>query len=105
MAATYRLRFFFDAGSGVCLWAANDAARSRFGYAVDAEQLPIPAPLAERLASLIAEYDRSIDWSHPPGPSPWDAQQKTQFQRDAMRAVELLAEALGADYEVVESAE
>lgn len=25
MAATYRIRFFFDHGSGICLWSGNDA--------------------------------------------------------------------------------
>lgn len=28
-APEYDLRYFFDAGSGVCLWASNEAARER----------------------------------------------------------------------------
>jgi hypothetical protein len=40
------LRFFFDAGSGVCLWAYDAEAKARFGYPVEAEMLDIPQSCA-----------------------------------------------------------
>lgn len=41
LAPKYRLRFFFDTGSGVCLWTANDAAREIYDYPVSMEALPV----------------------------------------------------------------
>ncbi|HEV2461879.1 MAG TPA: hypothetical protein VGS80_26275, partial [Ktedonobacterales bacterium] len=35
----YRIRFFFDYGSGICLWAGNALTRERFGYPIEAEHL------------------------------------------------------------------
>ena len=99
--AVLRLRFFFDAGAGTCLWAASDAARERYGYAVDAVALPIAAELAERLAAITAEYDSSIDWQDPGSPGPWSEVQRVDFE---VRSRDLLSElraALGASYEIV----
>lgn len=45
----YKLRYFFDFGSGICLWAANDAARDHFGYPVDSSKLPITSTLMHRV--------------------------------------------------------
>ncbi|MFC6661259.1 hypothetical protein [Deinococcus multiflagellatus] len=36
----YRLRFFFDTGSGICLWAGDPATEARYGLAVDPQTLP-----------------------------------------------------------------
>lgn len=60
-----RLRFFLDAGSGVCLWAQDDAAKARFGYAVDLDDLKLPRDLAADLMHLMADYDATIDWNDP----------------------------------------
>lgn len=60
-----RLRFFFDAGSGVCLWAQDEEAKQRFGYAVDLEALDLPRDLHADLTQLIADYDATIDWNNP----------------------------------------
>lgn len=35
-----RLRFFFDSGSGVCLWAGDAFTEDRYGLAVEAGALP-----------------------------------------------------------------
>ena len=52
-----RVRFFFDAGSGVCLWAQDDEAKARFGYPVEAGDLDIPAELRAEIEQLVADYD------------------------------------------------
>jgi hypothetical protein len=102
MAATYRVRFSFDAGAGICLWAANDATRERYGYAIDAASLPIPESLGQRLVALIADYDSSVNWDYPPDPGPWDPPRESQFQEHATQVLALLRETLGAEYEVVD---
>jgi len=62
-----RLRFFFDAGSGVCLWAQNEAAKTRFGYPVEAGDLDIPAELRAEIEQLITDYDDTFPWDDPGG--------------------------------------
>jgi hypothetical protein len=49
---TLRLRYFFDAGSGTCLWSGNSAAEACFGYAVDMDDLPLGANTRDALRHL-----------------------------------------------------
>lgn len=50
-----RLRFSFDAGSGVCLWAMDAEAKARFGYPVEAEMLDIPQALRAEIEQLVTD--------------------------------------------------
>ncbi len=63
--ARFALRLLLDAGAGVCLWSVNDAARARFGYAVETDDLPISAGLKADVKDLIRAYDDGFDWSDP----------------------------------------
>ena len=67
-----RLRFFFDAGSGMCLWAQDEATKQRFGYAVQLDDLDLPPDLRADLVQLIVDYDATIDWNNPGGSSDID---------------------------------
>lgn len=62
-----RLRFFFDAGSGVCLWAQDEAAKARFGYPVEASALDIPIELRAEMEQLVVDYDDTFPWDDPGG--------------------------------------
>ena len=44
---TYKLKYMFDWGSGVCLWSSNDKAKEKFGdYPIEEmEKLPVSAEL------------------------------------------------------------
>jgi len=95
----YVLRFFFDYG-GTCLWAANDAARERFGYPVDPADLPIADELRSALTRACGRFDTSLDWNNPPGPSPWSKQEWEQFKRAADELLDQLRAALSAEFEV-----
>ncbi len=79
----FRLRFFFDAGSGVCLWSADAATRARYGVAVTAEQLPLRAATRQEIARLVAWYDASLDWDDPAGPTPWSPEACARFNAAA----------------------
>ncbi len=59
------LRFFFDAGSGVCLWAYDAEAKARFGYPVASEMLDIPADLRAQIEQLVTDYDDTFPWDDP----------------------------------------
>lgn len=98
--ARYALRYFFDPGSGICLWAACDAARQRFGYPVAARQLPLPRPTRERMAQLADWYDHSVDWEYPAGPSLWDADEAERFARAARQLLSVLRVQLGPDFDI-----
>jgi hypothetical protein len=98
----YRLRFFFDAGAGICLWALNDSARVRFDYAIDAKDLPLPENTWRRLLYLCYWYDTSIDWNYPPDPSLWDEAERKRFNREAQKLLALMREQLGPEFEIVD---
>ena len=95
----YVLRFFFDYG-GTCLWAANDAARERFGYAVDLAELPISDELRAALVRACERFDTSLNWDDPTGPSPWSEQESAEFRGSADRLLARLREALGSAFEI-----
>lgn len=98
----YELRFFFDASAGVCIWSSNDAARDRFGYAIDARCLPLPENTWRRVRYVCAWFDTSLDWDYPPGPSPWDAAVRSRFNTEAQYLLNLLRDQLGSEFEVAD---
>lgn len=59
------LRFFFDAGSGVCLWAYDAEAKARFGYPVEAAMLDVPEELRAEIEQLVTDYDDTFPWDDP----------------------------------------
>ena len=58
--ARYRMRAFFDPGSGALLWSANDVTRHRWDHPVDHFDLPVPLALARRIETLVDRYDRGF---------------------------------------------
>lgn len=87
MDVKLRLRYEFDAGSGVCLWAGNALAEKSYGDAIVADVLPISTNLRCWLQHLIAWYDTSLDWENPGGPSPWSAAERQRFHAAARRGL------------------
>ena len=99
----YRLRFFFDYGSGVCLWTANDAARARFGdYPVLLADLPLSPETVRAGEDLLTRYDTSLDWDDPAGPSPWPEEAWPPFHADVRALLARLRRELGPAFEVVD---
>lgn len=86
------LRLAFDPGSGVCLWAANDAARARYGYPIDHWSLPLSENTRRWLNYLVAWFDTSIEWASPAdSDDQWDEAELQRFMAAKQRALELLA--------------
>lgn len=101
-AMKYVIRYFFDAGSGVCLWAGNDAARAQFGYAIEPGALPLSENTQRRLQHLIAWFDTSLDWDALPE-SAWSADERERFEIAAQKGFELLRQELAApQYELTD---
>lgn len=100
---TYRLRYFFDAGSGVCLWAGDAATEARYGYAVALDALPLSDETRGALGRLIAAFDRSIDWADPGGTDARGAGATERFADAAREGLALLRRELSArGFEVVD---
>jgi hypothetical protein len=79
-----RLRFFFDAGSGCCLWSANSAARRDIStYEVSLSGLPISKALQDEGEALIERQYFSIDWDDPFNGKPWTDEEHAAFDADA----------------------
>lgn len=97
----YRLKFMFDWGSGVCLWADNEATEVKFGdYPVETYDLPISDELKATLEKLIYLYDESFDPEDPNSDWLWDKNQIEEFLRTVRKAHERLCEELGLEYGV-----
>jgi hypothetical protein len=100
--SVYVLRFFFDPGSGICLWAANDAARDKWDYPIEAQLLPIQEGTWRFADQLCSWYDTSVNWAYPPDPSPWSASEWAAFNTAAQGFLESLRNELGPDFEVID---
>ena len=96
-----QLRYFFEPGTSICLWAADDAARERFGYAVEYEDLQLPDATVEKALQLASWFETSIDWSYPADPSPWCEDERQRFILACNDFYQTIVEALGPDYEVI----
>jgi hypothetical protein len=97
---TYKLRYFFDPGSGICLWSENDLDRDRFGYPVELDSLELTSSVKRQAETLIAWFDTSLDWNDPSASSPWSDVERERFQNEAARLLRSLQETLGAAYEI-----
>jgi hypothetical protein len=85
------LRYFFDPGSGICLWAQNDEAKQHLGYAVEHWDLPLSENTKRYLQHLIAWFDISIDWESPGNPGiHWSGEERARFQGAAAQGLALL---------------
>jgi hypothetical protein len=96
----YELRYFFDPGSGICLWSANDEAREKFGYPIELDSLGLTETLRRRALHLIRWFDTSIDWSSPGEPSPWSREERARFAKAAVDLLSELRKTLGHEFEI-----
>jgi hypothetical protein len=90
----FQLRYFFDVGRGTCLRAGDDATKARYGYGIDAAQLPVSAHTQRWLQHLIAWYDTALNRDDPGGPSPWSDDQQARFEQAAQEAATRLQQEL-----------
>jgi hypothetical protein len=97
--ALYELRYSFDTGSGICLWPDNDAARERFGYAIELDSLGLPEPVVARGEALVIRFDTWMDWDNAPD-NLWTEAESLQFDHDAQAYLQILRGNLGPDFAV-----
>lgn len=91
----YEIRYFFDPGCGICLWAKNEAAREKYGYPIDHWKLPLSENTRRWLQYLIAWFDTSMDWESPSDTDDyWTVEELERFKQAAMKGFKLLREEL-----------
>lgn len=84
-------RYFFNPGSGVCLWAESAEAKERFGYTVEHWELPLSEKSKRFLQHLIAWFDTSIDWSSPGDSDDYlSIEESTRFKAASARGFRML---------------
>ena len=97
----FEMKFMFDWGSRVCIWAANDEARKKYGYSVKSEQLPISENLVRELNMLIRRHDEALDWDCPQNGLLWTKEQQEKFIERAKSAYSKLCMELDTDHHLI----
>lgn len=97
----YKIAFFFDAHSGICLWSANDAARDRFDYPIYPCELPLSPVTIEKVDFVISWYDTIFDLDSRANSGPRPQVEYDQFNAAAAELFKTIAAELGDEFEVV----
>ncbi len=60
-----RIRYFYDYGSSVCLWAGNNYTSELLGYPIESDYsyLKLLPQIVEEMEKLILLFDGSLHWS------------------------------------------
>ena len=92
---TIKIRFFFDYGSGVCLWAGDNYTSNLLGYpiSIEADFLALDTTLIAEANRLIDLYDESLNWESPLDDSPWSQETWSEFFEDTRKLYSSLREA------------
>ena len=98
--AKYHMRFFFDWGSRVCLWANSKETEEEYDYPIDALLLPISDELKVFLDKLIYWHDEALNWDDPAGDFLWTQKQIEKFKEAAKDGYNKLCAELAPDYEI-----
>ncbi len=89
---TYEIRLAFDAGSGICLWAKNEAAREKYGYPINHLEIPLSENTRRLLQHLIAWFDTSLNWEAPSdSDNCWTDEELKRFNHAVQEAYQLLS--------------
>jgi hypothetical protein len=91
----YEIRLAFDAGSGTCLWAKNEAAREKYGYPINHWELPLSENTKRYLQHLVAWFDTSLNWEAPSdSDNYWTDEELNRFKQAVHEGHQLLCQEL-----------
>ncbi|GHO80068.1 hypothetical protein KSD_78390 [Ktedonobacter sp. SOSP1-85] len=96
--AEYVIRFFFE-WTGTCFWCGNDAARERFDYYIEPEDLPLSESTVKRAKELMEWHDKALNWEYPPDPGPWRQEECDRFNQAAKELLSTVRQELGERFE------
>lgn len=95
------MRLFFDAGSGICLWAGDDEAREKYGYPIELDDLPLKDETVRLGTKLIEKFDTSIDWGNPGDTTMWTEDEAAKFKHEVLELERCISKDLGSQYEIL----
>ena len=95
----YKLKLMFEWGGGT-IWCDDDAASDRFGVGPIEKSLPLSAATRKELEDMTAWHDTSLDWDHPPNPSPWSEEERARFDQAAAQMLQTVRNELGDGFEI-----
>ena len=102
VVSTYKLRFFFDAGSGTCFWSGNAAAREKFGYFIDPITLPLDAETLQEVIDVINAYDNAFNWDDPGSFPPIDPSMEAAINASGDAMLRHVRANLSDEFDVVD---
>jgi len=93
--AIYELTFFVT-HAGACLWSSNIAAREKYGYFIDIEELPLFKQTRQEIRNILHEYDTRANWDN--GGKLWTWTDERRFKKKANELCKFISMELGTDY-------
>lgn len=101
MEQKYKIKFFFDYGSGTCFWSGNERAEAKFNdYFIEPKELPLSLETIKRVEDLLEWYDQSLNWEYPPDPGPWHQEECDRFNNTVKQLFETVKIELGEEFEL-----
>lgn len=102
MTKKYTIHYWFEWG-GQCLWGIGSETQEKFGYAINAEELPLSSKTIEQLKELGEWHDTALNWDDPLSPSPWSEEEHLRFERVARDLLDTIHKELGDEFDVLAS--
>jgi hypothetical protein len=109
------LRFYFDFGSGGCLWAGDEATRSKFGVGpldatvydlqgnvVEPPRISLPSKVHSLISRLDQEYAGYLNPLYQLDPSLWTQAKCDRFNDDVDQLMVLLQVELETEFVIVD---
>jgi len=96
----YRLRFFFEASSGICFWADDSETTQALGYTVDLNDLPLADELKNKLRVLMHQYDENCGLDGILGEIRFDRSALQSALRSARNLLPMIRESLGPQFKI-----
>ena len=100
----YKFKYWYEWGAGDdCLWAANDAARDKYGYNPMIDEMPLSKDLVNFLNQTGSLHDNALNWEYPPDPpdpKQWTPEMEADFDRWAHDGYDRLCAELGEEFEI-----
>lgn len=100
MEQKYRIKFFFDYGSGTCFWSGNAKIKAKFGYPIKPDELPLSLESIKKVKKFLEWYDQSLNPEYPSDPGRWRQEECNRFNDGVKQLFETVKRELGENFEL-----
>lgn len=99
-----RFRYYFEPGSGNCLWPDDEEAIQTYDYTVELEDLPLSEETIAMGRQVMNRFDNAQDWTHFTNPLAYSEEEKRGIKDDSDRFFARVVAELGPGYEIINEA-